>query len=131
MVGIAFKSGFLARKFLKMAFGVLGASLLQALTQRMMLFAVLFDSFSAECLTFGVRGKVHYAQINSERTVLRFVRIGCRNIKRHCKIECPLAIEQIGLSPDHVHSRLLIPTYTERYQDAPLQGQRRKPRSTL
>src|SRR5438128_6779914 len=98
-----------------MTFSRLCATFLQALPQCCMTLAVLFNGFSAKCLTFTIGGKVDNAQIHAKRSIRSTRRRG-GNIQRHRQREGPVAVEQIGLSFDAPHPGRLIASDQERHE---------------
>jgi len=119
MVGIAFEPGFFAREFLEVAFRILRTTLLKALAQGLMSFAVGFNKSSSEGLARTVRGKIDDAQVNAQCS-LRLPWLWLRNIKRHSQVERSIVVEQISLPFNGIQARLLIVAYAEGNQDTPL-----------
>ena len=115
MISIFAEPGFFARELLEMAFRTLCPPLLQALAQGMMALARLLNCLSAECLALAIGSQMNDTQINTESFISGGRRRGW-NIKGYCQGECPLAIEQVGLSFDAPHPGRLIASDQERHE---------------
>src|SRR5258708_5778026 len=113
MIGVFTEPGFFAREFLEMPFSRLCATLLQALAQGMVSLAVLFDSFTAERFTFTISGKVNNTEINTKYPI-RGIGYRFRSIQGNGKIESTIAVKQVSLPFNGIHTGLLIATYQER-----------------
>ncbi len=118
MIGVFLKLGFLAREFLEVSPGALCATFLQALPKRMMTLPCFLNSLAAKGLTLTIGSQIDNAEINTE-DVSHFIGRGFRDIKRHCQVEDPLAIEQVRLSLDRLQSGLLIVANAEGYEYPP------------
>src|SRR2546428_7850158 len=112
MIGVFLEPGFLTREFLEMFPRGRCALFLQSLTQRLMPLAVFLDSFTAKGFTLAVSSQVDDAEINAEG-VSHLIRSWRGNFQCHSQIEDTLAIEQVSLSLDRIHTGLLIDTKTE------------------
>src|SRR6266567_6398540 len=99
MIGVFLKTGFAPRKFFEMAFGTLGAALLQALAQGMVAAAVLLDGFPAEGLARAIGGQMDDSQIDAQGAS-HWHRLRLWHVQRDRQKEHAVAIEQIGLPTD-------------------------------
>jgi Pentapeptide repeats (8 copies) len=122
MIGVFPEPAFFAREVLEMPFGGLCPTLLQALTKGLMPLAVAFNKLTAERLTFAIGGKVDYTQVDTEG-VSSFIGCWSGNVKGYSQIENAVAIEQVRLPFHRIHTGLLVCSYLEGNQDAPLEGQ--------
>src|SRR6266849_2473992 len=112
MVGVFPEPLFASREFPQMPPGRLCPSLLQTLTQGMEALPRLLNGLSTERFTRTVSSQVDDAKIDTE-CVCHFIGRRRRNFQRHSQVERSVAIDEISLSLDRIHTRLLIGTETE------------------
>jgi hypothetical protein len=115
---------FFAGEFFKMAFGAFCASLLQALTHYLIPCTNTLYLLTAKGFTFAIGSRVHHAQIDAQRSLWNVSR-GGRHIQRDGKVERPMAIEQVSLPLDAIHTGLLIAANAKRDKVPSDKGQKR------
>src|SRR5260221_6829853 len=117
MIGVFLEPGFSARELFEMAFRAFRPTLLQALAKTMMPLAVALDKLPAERLILAVRSQVDDAEIDTQRSA-RCNRRWRRHIKRYRQIACAIAVDEISLSFDGIHTGRLIRAKQERDKHA-------------
>src|SRR5690606_13424412 len=130
VVDIGSKAPFLAPALLEQTFRRPGAPPLQAGTEPGVSFSETVEMATGIGFTVGVSGDVLDAKVHAE-IASWLVGHWLRGVNGHVQKECPVPIDEIGLTANPVHACCLVATEADRHQDATVQGQQGDPVNSL